>query len=114
TPVITSSASVTGIVGSTFTYTITATNNPTSFDATGLPPGLSISSGVIAGVPSAAGVFGSTVSATNASGTGAALVTFTISASTPVITSSASVTGIIGSTLTYTVTATNNPTSFAA
>ena len=39
-PVITSSLTASGNQGSAFTYTITATNSPTSYTATGLPAGL--------------------------------------------------------------------------
>ena len=42
TPVITSSLTACGTVGVAFSYTITATNNPTSFSASPLPPGLTI------------------------------------------------------------------------
>jgi len=39
-PVITSNGSATGTVGSPFTYTIAATNNPTNYTYGQLPPGL--------------------------------------------------------------------------
>src|SRR5205814_1938796 len=42
TPVITSALTATGIVGTPFSYTITATNNPTSYNAVTLPAGLSV------------------------------------------------------------------------
>ena len=43
----------------TFSYAITARNSATNFDATGLPPGLTINTltGVISGLPTAPGVF---------------------------------------------------------
>ena len=71
-PAITSLLAVSGTVGTPFSYTIAATNNPTSFNATGLPTGLSVSTtiGVISGTPSGSGSFNVTVSATNALGTG--------------------------------------------
>ncbi|WP_445718394.1 putative Ig domain-containing protein [Flavobacterium sp.] len=70
-PVITSSLTASGNVGSAFTYDIVATNLPTSYNATGLPSGLSINTttGQISGTPTAAGVFNVTISATNAYGT---------------------------------------------
>jgi PKD repeat protein len=118
-PVITSTTSATGIVGSSFTYTITATNNPTSFGASGLPAGLSVSTmtGVISGIPQAAGISTVTLSATNAGGTGTKLLTLTVQPAppqVPVITSTTSATGTSGSSFTYAITATNNPTSFGA
>src|SRR5258706_183578 len=71
-PVITSASSATGLVGSAFSYPITATNSPTSYDASGLPAGLSITTtnGLISGTPSVAGTSTVTLSATNAGGTG--------------------------------------------
>src|SRR5207302_10459084 len=53
TPVITSPLTACGTVGVLFTYTIIATNNPTSFSASPLPAGLSINTinGVISGTP---------------------------------------------------------------
>ncbi|HEY4846398.1 MAG TPA: DUF4082 domain-containing protein, partial [Methylocella sp.] len=73
-----------GTVGSPFSYTITATKNPTSFNAAGLPAGLSINTttGVIAGTPTAAGTSSVTLSATNGLGTGSATLALTINATT--------------------------------
>ncbi|MQP24441.1 choice-of-anchor D domain-containing protein [Flavobacterium sp. LMO8] len=69
-PVITSSLSASGNQGSSFTYTITATNSPTSYNATGLPAGLSIdtATGIITGTPTVAGSFNITITATNGIG----------------------------------------------
>src|SRR5207302_1808387 len=39
-PVLTCALTASGTVGKFFNYTITASNSPTSFNATGLPPGL--------------------------------------------------------------------------
>ncbi|MGD0089785.1 MAG: putative Ig domain-containing protein, partial [Planctomycetota bacterium] len=57
-PTITSPPAITGIQGQPFTYQITATNNPGSYDAANLPPGLSVnaSTGTITGIPTVIGV----------------------------------------------------------
>ena len=115
-PVITSSLTAAGQVGVAFSYQITATNNPTSFGATGLPAGLTIntSTGLISGTPTTAGTYTVTISATNAGGTGSATLVLTIKPAKPVITSSLTATGTVGVAFSYQITATNNPTSFNA
>ena len=52
-PAITSSLTASGTVGVALSYQITASNNPRSFNATGLPAGLSVNTttGVISGTP---------------------------------------------------------------
>jgi len=80
-PVITSSINATGTAGSPLApYAIAATGLPTSYSASGLPPGLSINTatGAITGTPSAAGTFTVTLSATNANGTSTATLTMVI------------------------------------
>src|SRR5205807_5317813 len=71
TPVITSPLTACGTVGSPFSYTITATNNPTSFSASPLPAGLTIntSTGLISGTPTGAGTTNVTITASNGAGT---------------------------------------------
>jgi hypothetical protein len=117
-PAITSPLTASGTVGVAFSYTITATNNPTSFNATGLPAGLSVNttSGVISGTPTAVGSFSVTISATNAGGTGSATLSLTIGQTQqpPVITSSSTASGTVGVAFSYQITATNNPTGFNA
>jgi lysophospholipase L1-like esterase len=115
-PVINSSTSASGTVGSAFSYQITASNTPTSYSATGLPAGLSVntSTGAITGTPTATGTSTVTIGATNASGTGTATLTLTVSAAKPVITSSTSASGTVGSAFTYQITASNSPTSYSA
>jgi hypothetical protein len=80
-PVITSPTTASGTVGASFSYQIAASNNPTSFGATGLPAGLTLntSTGLISGTPSAAGTSTVSISATNSAGTGPATLTITIS-----------------------------------
>ncbi|MGH8020452.1 MAG: MBG domain-containing protein [Opitutaceae bacterium] len=79
-PVITSSSSAGATVGESFSYTITASENPTGFDASNLPPGLAVntSTGVISGTPTAAGMYAVEITATNSFGTGEDEVVVTI------------------------------------
>src|SRR5204863_218164 len=100
-PVITSPTTANGTVCNAFSYQITATNNPTSYGATGLPAGLTLntSTGVISGTPTAPG---------------SATLTITIKPAKPVITSPLTATGQVGVAFSYQITATNNPTSFNA
>ena len=79
-PVITSVATAEGAVGNAFSYQITANNSPTSYNATGLPDGLSVntSSGLISGTPTSAGTNLVTISASNAGGAGTATLTLTV------------------------------------
>src|SRR5438874_5611346 len=113
-PVITSATTATGTVGVAFSYQITATNNPTSFNATGLPAGLTINTttGVICGTPTTAGTYTVTISATNAGGTGRATLTLTIKPPAPLITSALTATGQAGVAFSYQIQANNSPTSF--
>jgi sugar lactone lactonase YvrE len=66
-PVVTSSLAATDPVGKAFSYQITASNDPTSYSATGLPPGLALnpSTGAITGTPTASGTYTVEVSGMN-------------------------------------------------
>ena len=79
------SGDATGTVGVAFTYQIVASGNPQSYNATNLPPGLTVnaSTGVISGTPTAPGTYGNvTLQATynGSCGTISKIVTFTINA----------------------------------
>jgi len=69
-----------GMIGTPFTYQITATGSPTSFSATNLPPGLSLNSltGAITGTPTVMDTWFVTIGATNAAGTSTEAVIVTI------------------------------------
>ncbi|WP_178986187.1 InlB B-repeat-containing protein [Winogradskyella helgolandensis] len=79
-PNVTSAFTAIGDLVNAFTYTITATNTPTSFNATGLPPGLSIntSTGEISGNPTVTGTYNVSISATNTYGTDTETLVITI------------------------------------
>src|SRR5438876_5544142 len=120
-PGITSSTTATGQVGVSYTassplYQITATNSPTSYSTTVSIPGISFDSttGKFTGTPTTAGSYSGQVMATNTGGTGNQNLTVTINPATPVITSSLTASGKQGVAFPYTITASNNPTSFGA
>lgn len=118
-PVITSAWYSTPSMNMFFYHSIEATNSPTSYSATGLPPGLSLNTttGIITGVPTAVGVYTATLGATNAGGTGTQVFTVTVGEAhpdNPAITSAATATGAVGVAFSYTITATNSPTYFSA
>ncbi len=66
-PSISSSSQTTGIEGASFSFTVTSTQSPASYSASGLPAGLSINpaTGVISGTPTAGGTFNVAVTATS-------------------------------------------------
>ena len=81
TPAITSSPRYSSMLGTPFEYQITASNDPTSYNVTGLPPGLSINAktGLISGkTPNAMGTFAVSLGASNSTGTGTATLTLTV------------------------------------
>lgn len=84
-PVVTSGGSAGGTVATTFTpYQLTATGSVTSWSGTSLPSGLKVdpSNGLITGVPTAAGTFNATVTATGPGGSTNRAMTFIIAAGT--------------------------------
>lgn len=127
-PVITSSPTASVTVGNAFSYTITGSNSPTTFVATGLPSWLSFASttGVISGTPTTTGTYTINISISNNCGLASGTLVITVSNSTgggggggggcavPAITSSLSASAMIGSAFSYTITANNSPTSYNA
>ena len=116
TPVISSPGAASGQVGSPFSYQITATNGPTSFAASGLPPGLGVSaSGLISGIPAAPGAFPVTIAAGNApGGASSASLTITILPAPPAITSPSAATAQVGVAFGFQLSGSNGPTGFSA
>jgi hypothetical protein len=111
------SQTLTITIGISFSYQIIATDSPhTSYNASGLPPGLGVntSSGIISGVPTSEGAYNATIYATNTGGTGSALLRLTVVGQVPVITSSTTASATVGVLFTYQITASNSPTGFNA
>ena len=85
-PTITSSLAVGGGIDAPFSYQITASNFPSGYSATGLPPQLSLnpSTGLISGTPVQLGTFTVTIEATNAAGSDVQTLLLTIGEAGPV------------------------------
>ena len=119
-PVITSALTASGNQGAPFQYHITATNNPTTYDAlgAGIPSeggsriGVTYSTGLINGTPVTPGTYSYTISATNAYGTGSATLVVTIGPPLLTITSPKYIKATQGYPFSFQIAATNNPTSF--
>jgi regulation of enolase protein 1 (concanavalin A-like superfamily) len=109
-PVINSAPDATGRLGVAFgPYSVSATNSPT-YNATNLPPGLSINTttGAITGTPNTVGTFDGTVTATNADGSDSENIIITILPPAPVINVS-NQSATAGVAFSYQVAATNSP-----
>ena len=88
-PVITSATTAVAATGAAFQFQITASHTPSSYNASGLPAGLSVATttGLISGNATAVGTYTVTLSATNTSGTGTSTLTLTVvTAATPTVT----------------------------
>ena len=79
-PEITSPKFVQVVLEAVINYRIKATNNPTSYDAIGLPSGVSLNNitGVISGKVAGSGIYSFQVEAINSSGKGAETVTLSV------------------------------------
>jgi len=110
-PTITSADSAKGVVDVPFSYQISATSLPTSYNVVGaLPGGLNLNpdTGLISGTPTEAGIRTVTLQATNDIGMGLKSLTFTIQAAgTPLLTSVPEAYGTVGLNFIYQITATH-------
>ena len=120
-PALTSAQTVTGIAGVPLTYRGIGSNGTTTYGADPvlgpLPDGLSLDAGtgVISGMPSSAGTTTSVLTLTNAAGTSDVTVVFNIAAlQAPVIGGFASAYGAVNASFTYSIAASNFPTSYTA
>jgi hypothetical protein len=104
-PILTGTPSTAGKVGSFYYFQITAANTPTSYAASGLPPGFTFypSLGVISGIPTQAGAYSIAYSASNSGGTSAGVLNLTVAAAPvlPVITLSADIAQVTAGTGEY-------------
>ena len=118
-PVFTTTSLPDGVLGQTYSATVSATHSPYGYAATGLPTGLSIDAGTgtITGTPFRAGIFTVGLSAANDYGTGEVTLSLSVASSAaapPVIDSGTTTTGTVGTTFTYQIAATNSPTAYTA
>ena len=78
--VVTSALSAVAFLGQPFSFAVTGANTPLNFTANGLPPGLAFNNtnGLIVGVPSVAGNFQVTLTASNLAGVGASVLNISV------------------------------------
>ena len=116
-PVISNPPEITGVLGGSFSYQITASSHPTSYTASGLPTGLTVdgTTGLITGIPTQAGAFNVTLQAGNEAGTSSvSLIVMINQAAAPIINSALTANGSVGQSFFYQITASNSPVSFSA
>ena len=125
-PTITSASSAIAYLRNAFSFSVAANPAATSYEMTGLPPGLTSSAGTITGTPTATGTYNVSITASNAFGSDSQTLVLSVldpvlSLSTSSLTGLSSILGKEGSIRTYTISGTNltsnvtitAPTSFA-
>ena len=117
-PVITSPSTASATAFVAFEYQIAANNSPSSYTATGLPTGLSINTttGLISGTVNTPGTYNISTTASNGSGTGGGSFALTVAKNSgaPTISSLLTASATAGSVFSYTIEASNTPTSFTS
>ncbi len=115
-PAIVNPGPLTAQVGVPFTYQIVATNGPTAYGASGLPPGLVINpaTGLIAGTPTVAGAYAVTLGASNGGGLGTLAVSLSVVEPAPTISNPGTLGAQVGVPFSYQIAASNGPTAFSA
>lgn len=117
-PVINSPTSATATAYELFNYQITASGSPTSYEATGLPEGLTVNegTGAISGMPVTPGTYNVVISAANSGGedTENLILTVLRNPGAPVINSPLSAIAQVGVQFNYQITASNTPNAFLA
>ena len=85
---VTSPLTAVAFLGQPFSYAISGANTPSSYSASGLPPGLSLNStnGLISGTPNIAGNFEITLTVSNAIGVGASILQLQVIATSTAVT----------------------------
>jgi len=113
-PVVSSTAADSVIAGVPYSYTISASGNPTSFQASSLPAGLTFSNGVIFGNVPVVGSYNIQLSASNAVGVGYGNLALTVKLPLPVIISALTADGLVNAAFNYTIQSANVATTFGA
>ena len=108
-PIITSILTGSNIYGTAGSYTITASNTPTSYGLTGQPTGVTISGAVVTiAATTAAGSYNLSISATNAAGTDTKTLVYTVN------TKALTITGVTANNKVYNATTTATLSGTAA
>jgi hypothetical protein len=115
-PLISSVLAVSGTVGQPFGYQILASNAPSRFAATGLPPGLAVDPlrGLISGIPTLVGETQVALSAENEGGTGAGTLVLRVLPRAPEVTVEKAALAAVGASFRYQIVATNQPGAYTA
>jgi hypothetical protein len=120
-PVISSPLTASVTAGAVFSYTLTASNAPTTLTATGLPAGLTFTTPAITGAVAAPGIYNITLGAANTSGSDTRTLVLTVNPApggggglAPVISSPLTASVTAGAAFSYTLTASNSPTTLTA